>query len=94
MCIRDRYASSLNLNVTFWQLSFSRVLQAIWLPFLFIPLSSAGLVGIPPARNGDAAALMNLMRNLGGSVGVSYITTLLAWRSQFHTCLLYTSRCV
>ena len=82
------YASSLNLNVTFWQLSFSRVLQAIWLPFLFIPLSSAGLVGIPPARNGDAAALMNLMRNLGGSVGVSYITTLLAWRSQFHTARL------
>jgi len=31
---------------------------------------------------------MNLMRNLGGSVGVSYITTLLAWRSQFHTARL------
>ena len=63
-------------------------MQAIWLPFLFIPLSSAGLVGIPPARNGDAAALMNLMRNLGGSIGVSYITTLLSWRSQFHTARL------
>jgi DHA2 family multidrug resistance protein len=78
------YASHLTLQADFWQLSMSRVLQAVWLPFLFIPISSASLVGIPPARNGDASALLNLMRNLGGSIGVSYITTLLAWRSQFH----------
>jgi DHA2 family multidrug resistance protein len=78
------YASHLTLQADFWQLSWSRVLQAVWLPFLFIPISSASLVGIPPARNGDASALLNLMRNLGGSIGVSYITTLLAWRSQTH----------
>jgi len=78
------YTSQLSLQATFWNLSTSRLLQAIWLPFLFIPISSASLVQIPRARNGDAAALLNLMRNLGGSVGVSYITNLLAWRSQFH----------
>jgi DHA2 family multidrug resistance protein len=79
------YTTTLNLNVDFWQLSRSRLLQAMWLPFLFIPLSAASLVGVPPARNGDASALLNLMRNLGGSIGVSFTTTLLAWRTQFHT---------
>jgi DHA2 family multidrug resistance protein len=78
------YTTTLNLNADFWELSRSRMLQAMWLPFLFIPLSSASLVGIPPARNGDASALLNLMRNLGGSVGVSFTTTLLAWRTQMH----------
>ena len=56
----------------------------MWLPFLFIPISSASLVHIPRARNGDAAAILNLMRNMGGSVGISFITNMLARRTQFH----------
>ncbi len=78
------YTSRLDLQADFWNLSFSRLLQAIWLPFLFIPLSLASLAQVPPARNGDASALLNLGRNLGGSIGVSYITNMLAERSQFH----------
>ncbi len=78
------YTSHLSLDASFHELSLSRLLQAMWLPFLFIPISAAALVQVPPARNGDASAIMNLMRNLGGSIGVSYITNLLAWRSQFH----------
>ncbi len=78
------YTSQLTLQASFWNLSISRLLQAIWLPFLFIPISSASLVQVPRARNGDASALLNLARNLGGSIGVSYITNLLSWRQQFH----------
>jgi DHA2 family multidrug resistance protein len=78
------YAAHLSLAASFWDLSFARMLQAMWLPFLFIPISSASLVGIPPALNGDASAMINLMRNLGGSIGISYTTTLLAYRQQFH----------
>lgn len=82
------YACTLDLSADFAAFSFTRLLQAIWLPFLFIPISSASLVGIPAAQNGDASALMNLMRNLGGSIGVSYCTTLLARRTSFHTARL------
>jgi DHA2 family multidrug resistance protein len=78
------YAAHLALTADFWTLSFARMLQSMWLPFLFIPISTASLVGIPPALNGDASAMINLMRNLGGSIGVSYTTTLLAYRQQFH----------
>ena len=78
------YAAHLSLDASFWSLSYARMLQSMWLPFLFIPISAASLVGVPPALNGDASAMTNLMRNLGGSVGVSYTTTLLAYRQQFH----------
>ena len=78
------HASGLNLNASFWNLSFVRMTQVVWLPFVFIPLSAVQYVGVPPDKNADASALINLMRNLGGSVGVSVTTTLLAQRSQFH----------
>ncbi len=78
------YAAHLALTANFWTLSYARMLQSMWLPFLFIPISSASLVGVPASLNGDAAAMTNLMRNLGGSIGVSYTTTLLAYRQQFH----------
>jgi DHA2 family multidrug resistance protein len=39
---------------------------------------------LPATRNNEASALMNLMRNLGGSVGVSFVATMLQERTQFH----------
>ncbi len=78
------YASRLDLDASFWDLSLARMLQAMWLPFLFIPITSVSLVGVPPEQNNNASALVNLMRNLGGSVGISYVTTLLAYRQQIH----------
>ena len=70
--------------MSFWDLSTARVYQSLALPFLFETLTTAGYVGIPPDKNNEASALINLMRNLGGSVGISYVTTLLAYREQFH----------
>ena len=78
------HASGLDLNVGFWDVSLLRLYQVIWLPFLFIPLSTVQFIGIPPKENNNASALINMMRNLGGSFGVSLVTTQLAWREQFH----------
>jgi DHA2 family multidrug resistance protein len=78
------FASSLTLDMGFWDLSRVRMLQAIWMPFLFIPLMSASLSKIPGQLNNDASAITNLTRNLGGSFGISFNTTLLAYREQFH----------
>ncbi|MDR3535538.1 MAG: DHA2 family efflux MFS transporter permease subunit [Acetobacteraceae bacterium] len=77
-------AASLNLDISFWNISFARVTQVMWLPFLFIPISAVSYVGVPVDRSNDASALINLMRNLGGSVGVSFTTTMLEERTQFH----------
>ncbi len=78
------YSSALDLNISFMDASLSRVLQVVWLPFVFIPLSAVQFTGVPPSKNPDASAIINLMRNLGGSWGVSVATTELQWRNQFH----------
>jgi len=78
------FASGLDLSADFGALARSRVLQAVCVPFLFIPISSISLVGVPADRNGDASALLNLMRQLGGSIGVAFTTALLSRRQQFH----------
>ncbi len=77
-------ASHLDVDIGFWNVSYARILQVIWLPFLFIPISAVSYVGLPPARSNEGSALINLMRNLGGSVGVSFVTTMLEERTQFH----------
>src|SRR6516165_4729777 len=43
-----------------------------------------GLVGISPDKNNAVAGLINFMRNIGSSVGTSFVTTMLARRSQYH----------
>ncbi|MDQ2735313.1 MAG: DHA2 family efflux MFS transporter permease subunit [Pseudomonadota bacterium] len=78
------YASGLDLGASFWAVSLARVWTTVWLPFIFIPLSAVSYIGVPPKQNPEASALINLMRNLGGSVGVSFTTAELAWRGQFH----------
>lgn len=78
------HTAGLNLNASFGDLSMTRVWQSVSLPFLFVTLTTAGYVGVPANKNSEASAIINLMRNLGGSVGVSVATTELAWRTQFH----------
>jgi DHA2 family multidrug resistance protein len=76
--------SNMTLDVSFGSISFYRTLQVIALPFIFIPVSAICYVGVPPRNNGEASALMNQTRNIGGSVGLSMVGTIFAWRTQFH----------
>lgn len=78
------HMSGLSLDMSFRTVSIARAYQSMALPFLFIPISAVSYAGVPPDKNNDASAIINLMRNLGGSVGVSFASTLLAWREQFH----------
>jgi DHA2 family multidrug resistance protein len=78
------HTSGVNGEISFLDLSMTRVYQSVALPFLFVALTTAAYVGIPPDRNNEASAIVNLSRNLGGSIGVAIATTELAWRTQFH----------
>lgn len=71
-------------DVSFGHVAWARVLQAVGLPFLFVPISTVAYAGLPPGKNNNASALINTMRNLGGSFGISIAVTLLARRGQFH----------
>lgn len=81
----------LTADVAFAHVAWARVLQAVGLPFLFVPISTVAYAGLPPGKNNNASALMNTMRNLGGSFGVSVAVMLLARRGQFHHARLVES---
>jgi DHA2 family multidrug resistance protein len=62
----------------------ARVYQAMGLAFLFVPINTTAYSSLPRDKNNAASGLMNLARNIGGSVGISVVTTMLARRTQFH----------
>jgi MFS transporter, DHA2 family, multidrug resistance protein len=76
--------TNLYTEVSFRVLVEARMFQAVGLAFLFVPINTIAYSGLPPGKSNDASALINLMRNLGGSVGISIVQTMLARRSQFH----------
>jgi DHA2 family multidrug resistance protein len=76
--------SHMTMEVSFNTISWYRTLQVVALPFVFVPVTALCYVGVPPKNNGEASALMNQMRNIGSSTGISSVGTILAWRAQFH----------
>ena len=58
------------------------------LAFLFIPINTVAFLGLPPEKSNNASAIINMMRNLGGSFGIAIATTLLARRQQYHQSVL------
>ncbi len=78
------HMTTFDLSVDFHTVMMARVYQAIGLAFLFVPINTAAYSFLPREKNNAASGLMNLARNIGGSVGISFVTTGLARRAQFH----------
>jgi DHA2 family multidrug resistance protein len=72
------------LEMSFFHAMLARCFQTLGLAFLFIPINTVAYAFIPPEKNNNASALINVARNLGGSFGIAMVTTLLARRAQFH----------
>jgi DHA2 family multidrug resistance protein len=77
--------SRLNLQAGYWDIFWPQFIQGASLALLFVPLTTATMDPIPREEMGNATSLFNLMRNLGGSVGIAIGTTFLFRRQQMHT---------
>ncbi len=82
------YYSTLDLDATFWQIVGPRLVLGVGLSFLFVPISSVAYSRLNKEKNNKASSLTNLFRNLGGSFGISFVTTMLARRGQYHQTVL------
>src|SRR5262245_36171958 len=71
-------------DISYGYAAMSRIYLAIGLPLLFLPITTASYEGLPPEKTNQASALINVARNLGGSMGVALVQTMLAQRQQFH----------
>jgi len=78
------YSTSLTPDASFDYFCWVRVYQMVGLPFMFIPINTVAYDGLPPNQTNQASALMNVARNLGGSIGISLANVVLAQRTQFH----------
>ncbi len=80
--------SKLNLNAGYWDFFWPQFLQGISLAMLFVPLTTVTMDPIPKEEMGNATSLFNLMRNIGGSVGIAMVTTLNQRYAQKHVDVL------
>jgi DHA2 family multidrug resistance protein len=76
--------SDLYLGITFGNAVSWRVVMVLGMPFLFVPISVMSYVGIRQEKNNEVSGLTALARNIGGSIGVSFISTMLVRRAQVH----------
>jgi DHA2 family multidrug resistance protein len=75
-------------DVGYDQLMWSQIVRALGQPLLMIPLSSITTGLVAPTEVGSASGLFNMLRNLGGSVGIALLGTLMSAREKFHSAML------
>jgi DHA2 family multidrug resistance protein len=76
------HMSHLNAQMSFSDAAVARLYQSIGLPFLFVPITNVAYVGLKPEDSNQASALLNMARNLGGTIGISAVQTMLQRREQ------------
>lgn len=80
--------SRLNLQIAMSNFIYPNLLSGFGLGFIFVPLTTITLGALRPEQIGNAAGIQNLLRNIGGGIGISLVSTLLARYSQAHQALL------
>jgi MFS transporter, DHA2 family, multidrug resistance protein len=73
------------------QLLWPNIVRAIGQALVMAPLSAVATAGIEPENAGSASGLFNMMRNLGGAVGIALLQTVLTKREQYHSNVLMQS---
>ena len=78
------YMAGFNLQIDFYKAVMGRLIQGIGMPLFFVTSTLVAMAYVANRDMNNASAIFNLLRNLGGSFGVAFVTTILARRSQFH----------
>jgi DHA2 family multidrug resistance protein len=78
------HMTTFDATIDFRTAATDRVFQALGLAFLFVPINTTAYAFLPKEKNNAASGLINLARNIGGSIGISVVTTMLARRAQVH----------
>ncbi len=77
-------AHTMNIQMSFGTAVQLRAIQSVGMAFLFVPIQTISYAGVPPEKNNQVSGILNLSRNIGGDIGIAFVTTLIARRSQFH----------
>jgi MFS transporter, DHA2 family, multidrug resistance protein len=72
------------LEISQWSFIWAIILSGFGSGCVFVPLSTMTVAGLKNEEIGNASGLYNLMRNIGGSVGIAVVNTLISRREQLH----------
>lgn len=84
------WLSRLTFDIAPSNVAWVTFLNGLATPTIFIPLSTTAMGTLRNEQMGNAAGIYNLMRNIGGSLGISAVATLVARRAQAHQSTLVT----
>ena len=73
-----------NLQMSFAEASWLRVVQMLPLPFCFISITNAAYVGMPKEESNQVAGLINFVRNIGGSILIAITNAQVTSRAMWH----------
>jgi len=76
------WLGQLNLNAGYWDIFWPQFLQGAGMALLFVPLTTVSMATIARERMGYATSMFNLMRNVGGSVGIAVTATMVQRQRQ------------
>lgn len=65
-------------DVSFMHVAFARMIQAAGLPFLFVPINAVAYLGLAQRSTAQASSILNVARNLGGTIGIAVSQMMLA----------------
>jgi DHA2 family multidrug resistance protein len=77
-----------NLAIGYWDVFWPQFIQGFSIGLVFVPLTVVTMASISKEKMGNATGLFNMMRNIGGGVGISLVSTMLTRLGQQHTNLL------
>ncbi|MGC8490368.1 MAG: DHA2 family efflux MFS transporter permease subunit [Syntrophobacteraceae bacterium] len=76
--------SKLNLQISILNVAWPNIVMGLGMGLIFVPLATLTMADLPNEQMGNATGIFNLMRNIGGSFGISIVTTILARGAQAH----------
>jgi MFS transporter, DHA2 family, multidrug resistance protein len=79
-----RLMTNIYLQIDFTTIVLLRCFQVIFMPLIFIPISTLNYVGVPREKNNQVSGISSFMRNIGGSIGTSGLSVFLSRQNQYH----------
>jgi MFS transporter, DHA2 family, multidrug resistance protein len=76
--------TNIYLQIDFTTIVLLRCFQVIFMPLIFIPISTLNYVGVPREKNNQVSGISSFMRNIGGSIGTSGLSVFLTRQNQTH----------
>jgi DHA2 family multidrug resistance protein len=82
--VASLWFGEVNLSISQWTFLWAIIISGFGSGCVFVPLSTTAMAGLPNEEIGNASGLYNLLRNIGGSIGISVVNTIVYRHSQTH----------